>query len=221
MMRKLLAFWGSTAGKKIVMGVTGLIMIGFIIMHMVGNLQAFQGPEKLNAYGALLHGPLHEVVLLLRVVLLGCLVLHVVAAVQLTLVDRAARPVGYHRQVPQAATPASRTLRVGGVLLLVFIVFHLLHFTTGQVHPAFVAGDVYHNLTTGLIRPVVALFYLVSMVGVGLHVYHGAWSSFRSLGAVQPRANPLHRPVARVVAVLVWLGFSVVPVAVLLGWIRE
>jgi len=219
-MKQLLAFWRSTAGKKVVMGVTGLIMIGFLLMHMVGNLQAFQGPEKLNAYGTLLHGPLHEVVLLLRVVLLGSLVLHVVAAVQLTVLDRAARPVGYRRKLPQAATPASRTLRVGGVLLLVFIIFHLLHFTTGQVHPAFIVGDVYHNLTTGLNRPLVALFYLVSMVGVGLHVYHGAWSSFRSLGAVQPRPNPLHRPIARVVAVLVWLGFSALPVAVLLGWIR-
>jgi len=219
-MKQLLAFWRSTAGKKVVMGVTGLIMIGFLLMHMVGNLQAFQGPDKLNAYGALLHGPLHEVVLLLRAVLLGSLVLHVVAAVQLTVLDRAARPVGYSRKLPQAATPASRTLRVGGVLLLVFIIFHLLHFTTGQVHPAFVVGDVYHNLTTGLSRPLVAIFYLVSMVGVGLHVYHGAWSSFRSLGAVQPRPNPLHRPIARVVAVLLWLGFSVLPVAVLLGWIR-
>lgn len=219
-MNKLRAFWDSTAGKKVVMGVTGLIMIGFLIMHMVGNLQAFQGPEKLNAYGALLHGPLHEVVLLLRAVLLGSLVLHVVAAVQLTVRDRAARPVGYSRKVSQAATPASRTLRIGGVLLLVFIIFHLLHFTTGQVHPAFIEGDVFHNLTTGLTGPVVAVFYLVSMVGVGLHVYHGAWSSLRSLGAVQPKPSPLHRPIARVVALLLWLGFSVIPVAVLLGWIR-
>jgi succinate dehydrogenase / fumarate reductase cytochrome b subunit len=202
------------------MGVTGLIMIGFLIMHMVGNLQAFQGPEKLNAYGGLLHGPLHEVVLLLRVVLLGSLVTHVVAAVQLTLRDRAARPVGYSRKIPQAATPASRSLRIGGVLLLVFIIYHLLHFTTGQAHPAFVEGDVFHNLTTGLTSPLVAAFYLVSMAAVGLHVYHGAWSSLRSLGAVRPRPNPLSRPIARLVALLVWLGFSIIPVAVLLGWLR-
>jgi succinate dehydrogenase / fumarate reductase, cytochrome b subunit len=219
-MTKLVAFWRSTAGKKAVMGVTGLIMIGFLVLHMLGNLQAFQGREKLNAYGALLHGPLHEAVLLFRVVLLGSLALHIVAAVQLTLVDRAARPLGYSRQVSQAATPASRTLRIGGVLLLVFIIFHLLHFTTGQAHPAFIEGDVFHNLTTGLTSPVVAVFYLLSMAGVGLHVYHGAWSSFRSLGAVQPKSNPRHRPIARVVALLVWLGFSVIPVAVLLGWIR-
>jgi succinate dehydrogenase / fumarate reductase cytochrome b subunit len=218
--KKLQAFWRSTPGKKIVMGVTGLIMIGFLILHMLGNLQAFLGAEKYNAYGTLLHGPLHEVVLLLRVVLLVSLILHVVAAVQLTLRDRAARPVAYARKVPQAATAASRTLRVGGVLLLGFIIYHLLHFTTGQLHPDFVPGDVYHNLVTGLARPVVAAFYLVSMVVIGLHVYHGAWGSFRSLGAVSPKSDPLHRPVAWVVAVGLWLGFSAIPVAVLMGWLR-
>lgn len=218
-MRKLRAFWASTPGKKVVMGVTGLIMTGFVILHMAGNLQVFLGAEKLNAYGALLHGPLHEVTILLRVVLLVSLVLHVVAAVQLTLLDRAARPVDYARKAPQAATPASRSLRVGGVVLLVFIVYHLLHFTTGQVHPDFVPGDVYHNLTTGLARPAVAVFYLVAMVAIGLHLVHGAWSSLRSLGLAAESPQPRRRPVALVIAVMVWLGFSVVPLAVLLGWL--
>lgn len=219
-MKKIVAFWQSTPGKKITMGLTGLFMIGFLVAHMLGNLQAFAGAEKYNAYGELLHGPLHEVVLLLRVVLIICLVLHVAAAVQLTLIDRAARPAAYAKKVPQAATPASRTLRVGGVLLLVFIIFHLLHFTTGQAHPDFIAGDIFHNVVTGLGRPLVAGFYLIAMVGVGLHVYHGAWSSFRSLGAVQPKADPLHRPIARAVAVVVWLGFSSIPLAVLLGALK-
>lgn len=218
-MTRILGFWRSVVGKKVVMGATGLIMIGFVVVHMLGNLQAFLGSEKLNAYGALLHGPLHEVTLLLRAVLLAAVVLHIVAAVQLTLLDRAARPVGYARKVPQAATPASRTLRIGGVLLLAFIVFHLLHFTTGQVHPEFIPGDVYHNLVSGLSRPLVALFYIVAMLALGLHLYHGAWASLRSLGAAQPAPNPLHRPVARVLAVVVWLGFTIVPVAVLLGWL--
>lgn len=218
-MNKLRAFWDSTPGKKVVMGVTGLIMVGFVILHMAGNLQVFLGAEKFNAYGALLHGPLHEVTLLLRVVLLVSVVLHVVAAVQLTRLDRAARPVGYARKEPQAATPASRSLRIGGVLLLVFIVYHLLHFTTGQLHPDFVPGDVYHNLTTGLARPWVALFYLVSMVAIGLHLFHGAWSSLRSLGLAAQSPEPRQRPVALLVAAVVWLGFSIIPVAVLLGWL--
>jgi len=214
---KILLFWKSTLGKKVVMGVTGLIMIGFVIVHMVGNLQVFIGSEKLNAYGAMLHGPLHEITLILRAILLAALVLHVVAAVQLTLLDRAARPVGYARKVAQAATPASMTLRIGGIVLLLFIVLHLLHFTTGQIHPDFIEGDVYHNLISGLSVPLVAVLYIVAMAAVGLHLYHGAWSSLRSLGAAQPRANPLHRPIARVIAVVVWLGFTVIPVAVLLG----
>lgn len=219
-MTRILVFWRSTAGKKVVMGITGLIMIGFLIMHMLGNLQAFLGPAKLNAYGALLHGPLHEVTLLVRVVLCVSLILHVVAAVQLTRLDWSARPVGYARKVPQAATMASRTLRVGGMLLLLFIIFHLLHFTTGQMHPDFIPGDVYHNLVSGLRRPVVAVFYLVSMAAIGLHLYHGAWSSLRSLGAAPPRRNPLHRPIATAIALVVWLGFSALPVAVLFGWLR-
>jgi succinate dehydrogenase cytochrome b subunit len=219
-MSRIGGFWGSTIGKKVVMGATGLIMIGFVFFHMLGNLQVFIGPEKFNAYGALLHGPLHEVILALRVVLLVAVALHILAAVQLTLLDRAARPRGYARKVPQAATLGSRTLRIGGVVLLAFIVFHLLDFTTGDVHPDFIPGDVYHNLVVGFQRPLVALFYLVAMAALGLHLYHGAWSSLRSLGAAQPRANPLHRPVARALALVVWLGFSVIPVAVLLGWVK-
>jgi succinate dehydrogenase / fumarate reductase cytochrome b subunit len=217
---RLLSFWGSTLGKKVVMGATGLIMVGFVILHMLGNLQAFESAEKFNAYGAMLHGPLREVVLVLRVVLLVSVALHIVAAVQLTRLDRAARPVGYARTEPQASTRASRTLRIGGVLLLVFIVYHLLHFTTGNVHPDFVPGEVYHNLVTGLSRPVVAAFYLVAMVALGLHLYHGVWAGFRSLGVGPASPQPRHRPLALFVAGVVWLGFSVIPVAVMAGWLK-
>jgi succinate dehydrogenase / fumarate reductase cytochrome b subunit len=218
---KILSFWHSTLGKKVVMGLTGLIMIGFLVAHMLGNLQAFLGPAKLDAYGAMLHGPLHEVVLLSRVVLLLAVVLHIIAAYQLTMLDRAARPAAYARKVPQAATLASRTLRVGGVLLLVFIVFHLLHFTVGSVHPDFIDGSVYHNLVSGLSQPVVALFYIVAMLSLGLHLFHGAWSSFRTLGLSQASPHPLQRPVALGLALVLWLGFTIIPVAVLLGLLRE
>ncbi|MEO8634502.1 MAG: succinate dehydrogenase cytochrome b subunit [Gemmatimonadales bacterium] len=220
-MSKILSFWRSTLGKKVVMGLTGLFMIGFLIMHMLGNLQAFAGAAKLDAYGALLHGPLHEIVLLTRVVLLAAVGLHIVAAYQLTMLDRAARPAGYARKVPQATTLAARTLRIGGILLLVFIVFHLLHFTVGSVHPAFIEGSVYHNLVSGLASPVVALFYIVAMLSLGLHLYHGAWSSFRSLGLSQASPHPLQRPVALGLALVLWLGFTAIPVAVLLGWLHE
>jgi len=118
-MNTLLTFWRSTIGKKVVMGVTGLIGLGFVIGHMAGNLQAFSGAEKLDAYGALLQGPLHELVLLARVVLIASVLLHVTAAYQLTMLSRAARPVGYTGRKPQVSTLASKTLRWGGVLLLV------------------------------------------------------------------------------------------------------
>ena len=212
--------WRSTLGKKIVMGLTGLIMIAWLVLHTAGNLQAFAGPAKLNGYSALLHGPGHELLLLSRVILLVALALHVLAAVQLTLLDRRARPVAYARKTPQAATVASRTLRWGGGLILVFLVYHLMHLTWGTAHPDFVEADPYHNLVVGLRRPGVALFYLIGLVAVGLHLYHGAWASLRSLGAARPTPNPLHRPVALVVALGVWIGLSLIPVAVLVGWLK-
>ena len=202
------------------MGVTGLIMVGFVIGHMLGNLQAFASAEKLNAYGAMLHGPLHEVVLAARAVLLVSVVLHVVAAYQLTMLDRAARPVGYARSQPQASTLASRTLRIGGVILVLFIPYHLLHFTTGDVHPDYVPGEVYHNLVTGLAQPWIAIFYLVAMLALGLHLFHGGWAAFRTLGVGPDSPLPRHRPIALTLAVVVWLGFSILPVAVMLGWLK-
>jgi succinate dehydrogenase cytochrome b subunit len=218
--QRIRQLWRSTLGKKVVMGVTGLVMVGFVIAHMLGNLQAFEGPEKFNAYGAMLHGPLREVVLALRVVLLVSVVLHIVAAYQLTMLDRAARPAGYARLRPQASTIASRTLRIGGVILLLFIPYHLLHFTTGDAHPDFVPGDAYHNLVTGLASPWVAIFYLVAMLSLGLHLFHGAWAAFRTLGAGPDSPHPRHRPIALTVALVVWLGFTSLPLAVLAGWLK-
>jgi succinate dehydrogenase cytochrome b subunit len=218
----LRAFWDSSVGKKVVMAISGLLGIAFVIGHMVGNLQVFQGAERLNAYGALLHGPLNELLWVVRVVLAAAVVLHVVAAWQLTQRDRAARPVDYRRRAPQVSTLASRTMRWGGVLLLVFIVLHVLHFTTGTVRPTgtFVPGDVYGNVIGSFRIWWVTLFYVAAMAALGLHLYHGAWSSVRSLGAETPARNLRRRPVAAVVAAVVAGGFALVPVAVLLGWVK-
>jgi len=221
-------FYRSTIGKKIIMAATGLIGIAFVIGHMAGNLQAFVGRDKLNAYGALLHGPLGELLWLVRIVLIVAAVLHVLMAWQLTQRAHAARPVGYRKREPQVSTWASRTMRWGGVLLLVFIVLHILHFTTGQVDPAHAFGgvdaarhrDVYANLVASFRIWWVSAFYLVAMVFLGLHLYHGAWSSVRTLGYAKPSVNPLHRRIAFVVAAVVWLGFTIVPVGVLLGVIH-
>ena len=219
-MNTLLSFWRSTIGKKVVMGVTGLIGLGFVIGHMAGNLQAFSGEEKIDAYGALLHGPLHELLLVARVVLIAAVILHITAAYQLTMLSRAARPVDYAARKPQVSTLASKTLRWGGVLLLVFIVFHILHFTTGAVHPDFVEGRVYRNLSTGFAVKWVAAFYLVAMLALGMHLYHGAWSSMRTLGLAKQSAHPLKRYLPVALAIVISLGFAVIPLAFLLGILR-
>ncbi len=219
-MNTLLTFWRSTIGKKVVMGVTGLIGLGFVIGHMAGNLKAFSGAEKLDAYGELLHGPLHEVVLIARVVLITAVLLHITAAYQLTMLSRAARPVDYAARKPQVSTLASKTLRWGGVLLLVFIIFHILHFTIGSVHPDFIQGKIYQNLATGFAVKWVAAFYLVAMVALGMHLFHGAWSSMRTLGMAKQSAHPLKRSLPVVLAVVISSGFAAIPLAFLLGVLK-
>ncbi len=219
-MKRLLAFWDSTIGKRAVMAVTGLILVAFVIGHMVGNLQVFQGAERLDAYGALLHGPLNEVTWAVRVVLLVSVVLHIVAAVQVTQRNRAARPQGYAVREPQVSTFAARTLRWGGFLLLVFIVYHLLDLTIGPTNPDFREGQVYHNLVGSLSRRPIAIFYLLAMFALGLHLFHGLWSSVRTLGVSPASPSPLKRRVSLALAIIVAAGFAVIPLAVLIGWIR-
>jgi succinate dehydrogenase / fumarate reductase cytochrome b subunit len=224
----VVGFYRSTVGKKIIMGITGLIGIAFVIAHMAGNLQMFIGPAKLNSYSAALHGPLGELLWVVRVVLVVSVVLHVLMAYQLTRISAAARPIAYQQRVPQVSTYASRTMKWGGVLLLVFIVVHLLHFTTETIDPAGWRGmtdnignrDVYGAIVASFRIWWVAAFYIIAMIALGLHLYHGAWSSLRTLGYARASAHPLRRRIAVVVAVIVWIGFTLVPLAVVLGVVR-
>jgi succinate dehydrogenase / fumarate reductase cytochrome b subunit len=213
-------FFRSTIGQKVVMGVTGLIMVGFVVVHMIGNLQIFVSAAKINAYGELLHGPLAEVLWGLRAVLIVSVLAHIWAAVSLTRRKQAARPTSYAKQDPQVSTLASRTIRWGGVLLLVFIVFHILHFTTLTIDRTYAHGDVYGNVVKAFENPLLTLFYVVAMAALGLHLYHGIWSSARTLGFAAPTHHPLRRKAALVLAVVVWLGFTLVPVAVFAGIVR-
>ena len=201
------------------MAVTGLIMVGFLISHVLGNLQVFEGPLKINDYSAALRrlGPL---LWLARGVLIVSVILHIIAAYQLTRRKQVARPVGYADQEPQVSTYAARTIRWGGVLVLIFIVLHLLHFTFGTIHPAFDHKDVYGNMVAGFQIWWVSLLYLVAMVVVGLHLYHGTWSSLRTLGLTRPSVDPLKRRVVTVLAWAIFLGFSSIPIAVLAGLVK-
>jgi succinate dehydrogenase / fumarate reductase cytochrome b subunit len=220
-MGRLRGFYASMVGKKVIMGVTGLIGVGFVILHSLGNLLVFRGGPAINAYSHFLKST-GELLWALRVVLIVSVILHVTAAVQLTRLSRAARPVGYSRTERQVATVASRTMRWGGALLLLFIVVHILHFTTGTIRPAgaFSDSDVYANVVSSFRIWWVALFYVISMVALGLHLFHGAWSSVRSLGVSPASPQPLHRRVSMVIAMFVWAAFTAVPLAVFAGIVR-
>ena len=219
-MNRLSRFYKAAIGKKIVMGVTGLIGVGFVILHMSGNLLAFRGAEAINAYAHFLAST-GELLWLLRLVLVGAVILHIVAAYQLTMQNRAARPVDYVNREPQVSTWAARTMRIGGVLLLVFIPLHIMHFTNPGWRPdgGFVKADVYANIVTSFRIWYITLFYVIAMIALGLHLYHGVWSAVRSVGAAQPSPKPLHRRVALAIAVILWLGFTAVPVGVFFGLI--
>lgn len=209
-------FWASTIGKKVVMAVTGLILVAFVIGHMLGNLQMFLGADAMNRYAAFLKST-GELLWVARGGLFIAAVLHIISAFQLTMINRAARPIGYARTEPAVSTLASRTMRVGGVVLAVFIVFHLLHFTTGTLHPMFSHTGVYGNVIVGFQSPWVVALYVIAMAFLGLHLFHGVWSGFRTLGVAKPSPMPLQRKLALGVAIVVWAGFTVIPVAVLLG----
>ena len=217
-MYALSRFWQSTIGKKIVMAVTGIIGILFVIGHMAGNLQMFypDAPVAMKHYAELLRTSM-PLLWAIRIGLLSAVVLHAVAAYQLTMLSKAARPESYAVRRPQVTTLAARTIRWGGVLLLAFIVFHLLHLTIGAVHPQFTHLDPYNNVRLGLANPLVAGFYVLAMLALGLHLYHGSWAVVRTLGVAQPSTQPLKRKLALVLAIVVAGGFIVVPVAAVLG----
>jgi succinate dehydrogenase / fumarate reductase cytochrome b subunit len=219
-MTRLRLLWRSSVGKKMIMAVTGIIWVAYLVIHALANLLVFQGPGTINAYSAFLHGT-GGALWAARLVLIAALVLHITAAVQLTQRQQDARPVGYAGgRKSLASTWAARTIRWGGALILVFLVYHILHFTIGTAHPSFAELNPYHNVAAGFRSPVVVAIYLVAMAAVGLHLYHGLWSSGRSLGVSAPSPRPLRRSLALALALLVWLSFSIIPIAVYAGVVR-
>ncbi len=217
------SFFSSTIGKKVVMAATGVVGYGFVLGHMAGNLQVYLGPGAMNAYAESLREFLHGAGLLIaRGVLLAAVALHVWAATSLTLLSRAARPVGYRRTRHRESSYASRTMVWSGPILLLFILYHLAHFTWGlpQVHPNFIPGDAYHNFVVGFQSRPAAAFYVLAMLCLGLHLYHGAWSMLQTLGLSHPRWNRLRFALAALLTATVVAGNLSFPLAVQLGILR-
>jgi succinate dehydrogenase / fumarate reductase cytochrome b subunit len=226
-MRRALSLLESTVGKKIVMASTGVILIGFVVLHAFGNLKVYQGREAFNHYAAGLRSfgaPLlssGQVLWAVRIVLIIAVLLHIWAAAALALRSRRLRPQGYKRYVHDEFAYASRTMVWGGVIILAFVVYHLLDLTFGPANPDFRHADAYHNFVGSFSRLPVSLAYVAAMIPLGMHLYHGFWSMLQTLGANNPRYNRYRRPTAALLALVIVLVNISFPLAVLLGIVRE
>ncbi len=218
----------TSIGKKVIMAITGLVGIGFVIVHMYGNFKVFVGAEYFNTYseglrelGAPIFGHAH-LLWIFRLVLLAAVLLHAWAAWSLYQESQQARGIKYVQHTKIQATLASLYIRVGGVIILIFIVLHLMHFTWGLpgIHPDFSQTDIYRNLVVGFqsYGYLPAILYLVAMVALGLHLYHGTSSLFQTLGFSDRLAKPL-RAASLALAIIIAFGFAVVPLAVMFGLI--
>jgi succinate dehydrogenase / fumarate reductase cytochrome b subunit len=220
-MEKTLTLSSTTVGKKAIVAVSGIVLFGFVIVHMLGNLQVFAGPEALNGYARALR-KVPELLWGARFVLLASVATHIWASLSLVARSSAARSVPYREKRNLATSYAARTMKWSGPLLLAFVAFHLLHLTSpgldlGRAHDP---HDVYANVVAGFQVPWVTAVYVIAQLMLGLHLHHGAWSLFQSLGLSHPRYAGLRRWVPRGVAYGVVAGNVVMPLAVLAGLVR-
>lgn len=237
-MTGVMTLYRSSIGKKAIMAVTGFILVGFVVFHMYGNTKLYQGPEAFNAYAAGLRTvgyPIfgyEQLLWVARLILLAAVVLHIWAAAALTRQSRESTMAkgimpgaAYGRKGVVQATYASRTMRWGGIIILLFIIFHLLHFTFGVVgygagefvHPEGGTYFAYENLVRGFQVWPVSVFYIIAMIPLGLHLYHGVWSMFQTLGLNNRKYNGLFRGLAVFTAAIVVIGNISFPLAVMFG----
>jgi len=222
-MTQVFRLYRSTIGKKVAMALSGILLFGFVLAHMIGNLKIYQGPEKYDAYAEFLREVGYPVLghgqglWLARIFLLAAVGVHIASAVALARVSAGARRHGYKKRHDLSFSYASRTMRWGGAIVLGFIVYHLLHLTLGTVHPQYRPGSVYANVVSGFRQLPVALAYIACMIPLGLHLYHGLWSMTQTLALDNPRVLAVRRPAAAVFAVVVVLGNISIPLAVLTG----
>jgi succinate dehydrogenase / fumarate reductase cytochrome b subunit len=222
----------SSLGKKYIMAVTGFFMFLFVLGHLAGNLQIFLGPEAINRYGHFLQSNV-ELLWPVRIILLAFLILHIWSASQLTVENRAARPDVYAVYKPLGSTYASRTMLMSGIIVFVFIIYHLLHYTvqmqflngTLQSFEAFVdpqkRHDIYKMMVVGFNNGWVSAFYIFGIGLLCLHLSHGTSSMFQSIGWNSSAYRPILDTAARGLAILIFLGYVSIPVAILLGYGRE
>ncbi|MFT3921325.1 MAG: succinate dehydrogenase cytochrome b subunit [Myxococcales bacterium] len=217
MTTRVMTFYGTTIGKKVAMATSGLIVVGWVILHMLGHLGAFAGRDKYNEYaGFLANNP--PLLWGQRIVLLAALAVHIQCAFALWGKSAEARPKQYMQRKNLATNYAALTMRYGGILLLSFILYHVLTLTVGVGNAfVFVHGDVYNNLTQALANPVIAVLYIAAMGVLGMHLYHGIWSLTQTLGLDHPKYNGLRSGIAGALTVVIVLGFISVPLSVLTG----
>jgi succinate dehydrogenase / fumarate reductase cytochrome b subunit len=233
MMTFLRNLFGSSLGKKYLMAGSGIILFLFVVAHMLGNLQVFLGAEAINRYGNLLQTNT-EILWPARIILLATILLHIWSATKLTLENRAARPVNYARWEPTAANYASRTMMVSGIIVAVFIIYHILHYTvmiqalnfTGQSFEAkgFYDSqgrhDIHRMMVVGFSNPFVVFFYLLGVGLLCLHLSHGISAMFQSLGWKKRAYGPCLDRFARWASVLLFVGYSSIPISVLMRWLQ-
>jgi succinate dehydrogenase / fumarate reductase cytochrome b subunit len=218
---RAVTFWQSTNGKKVVMAITGAMMFLFIIGHLLGNLLIFISPAKLDAYASFLHFD-DGLLWLVRSILIAAIVLHILATVQLGMRSWKARPIGYSRKEAINSSYASRTMYWSGPIVLAFIIFHLLEFTSGTIHPnsTFIPGAVYHNVVAGFQVWWVSAWYIFAITLLGFHLRHGLWSMFQSVGLAHPRHTQTLKRAAFWIATLIVLGYISIPISILLGFVK-
>ncbi len=231
-MKLIKNIFGSSLGKKYLMAITGVVLVLFVIGHLAGNLQIFLGPEALNRYGHFLQSN-PELIWPARLLLLAMVGLHIWAAIKLSMENKAARPIGYAEYQPVGSSWASRTMLMSGLIVLVFVVYHLLHFTvqtqyinlTGQNFVTFIdlqqRHDIFKMMVVGFSNLWVSGFYLLGMALLGLHLSHGVSSMFQSLGWKNRAYGRLLDKLARIAAGAIFLGYSSIPVAILFGYGKE
>jgi succinate dehydrogenase / fumarate reductase cytochrome b subunit len=227
---RVVRFYEAPIGKKVIMAFTGVILFGYVVAHLLGNLQIYMPPVngeyQINHYAGFLHNPANAGLLLgARLFLLIAVGMHILASLQLWQMKREARPVAYVKKDDPAANYASRTMMWSGPIVAAFVIFHILHLTVGAVGPAPVelgpnAPDVHANVVAGFSNPAIAGFYIFAMILLCMHLYHGLWSMFQSLGLSHPRYTPILKKGAAVFAILIAIGNCSIPIAILAGLVK-